>query len=96
MISGRAPPKSGAHTPGAPQGSHDRDERARHGRTAGPPAAAQGLGYLAAATGPLAVGLVHGATGGWRGGLVLLPAVPVAQAVAGMAAARPRPVDAAA
>ena len=59
-------------------------------------AAAQGVGYLVAATGPLAVGLLHGATGEWRGGLVLLLAVLVAQAVAGMAAARPRLVDAAA
>ncbi len=49
-----------------------------------------------AATGPLAVGLLHGATGEWRAGLVLLLAVLVAQAVAGMAAARPRLVDAAA
>jgi hypothetical protein len=40
------------------------------------------------------VGLLHGATGEWRGGPVL--AVLVAQAVAGTAAARPRLVDAAA
>ena len=35
-------------------------------------AAAQSLGYLLAATGPLAVGLLHEATDGWTAGLVLL------------------------
>jgi CP family cyanate transporter-like MFS transporter len=59
-------------------------------------AASQGLGYLVAATGPLAVGLLHEATGGWRGGLLLLLAVLVAQAAVGLVAARPRLVDAAA
>lgn len=59
-------------------------------------AASQSLGYLVAATGPLAVGLLHEATGGWRGGLLLLLAVLVAQAAVGLAAARPRLVDAAA
>ena len=66
------------------------------GQTGRLSAAAQGTGYLVAATGPLAVGLLHGATGEWRGGLVLLLAVLVAQAAAGLAAARPRLVDAAA
>ena len=66
------------------------------GQTGRLSAAAQGLGYLVAATGPLAVGLLHGATGEWRSGLVLLLAVLVAQAAAGLAAARPRLVDASA
>ena len=35
-------------------------------------AAAQSVGYLLAATGPLAVGLLHEATGAWRAGLLLL------------------------
>ena len=59
-------------------------------------AASQTAGYLVAATGPLAVGLLHDATGDWRGGLLLLLALLVAQAAAGLAAARPRLVDAAA
>jgi CP family cyanate transporter-like MFS transporter len=59
-------------------------------------AASQSAGYLVAATGPLAVGLLHQATGGWRGGLLLLLALLVAQAAVGLVAARPRLVDAAA
>ncbi|MDP9459794.1 MAG: MFS transporter [Actinomycetota bacterium] len=53
-------------------------------------AASQSLGYLVAATGPLGVGLLHEATGGWRGGLVLLLAVLVGQAAVGLVAARPK------
>ena len=66
------------------------------GQTGRLSAAAQGAGYMVAATGPLSVGLLHGATGGWRAGLVLLLAVLVAQLAVGLAAARPRLVDAAA
>ncbi|TFV64028.1 UNVERIFIED_ORG: MFS transporter [Bacillus sp. AZ43] len=57
-------------------------------------AASQSLGYLLAATGPLAVGLLHEATDGWRTGLFLLLAILVAQLVVGLAAARPRLVRA--
>jgi CP family cyanate transporter-like MFS transporter len=57
-------------------------------------AAAQSTGYLLAATGPLAVGLLHEVTGGWTAGLVLLLAVLVAQLAVGLAAARPRLVQA--
>jgi MFS transporter, CP family, cyanate transporter len=57
-------------------------------------AAGQSAGYLVASTGPLAVGLLHDATGGWRAGLFLLLAVTVAQTVVGLAAARPRLVGA--
>ena len=57
-------------------------------------AAAQSVGYLVAATGPLAVGLLHEATGGWTAGLNLLLAVLVVQLVVGLAAARPRLVRA--
>ena len=57
-------------------------------------AAAQSVGYLVAATGPLAVGLLHEATGGWTAGLTLLLALLVVQLVIGLAAARPRLVRA--
>lgn len=59
-------------------------------------AAAQSVGYLLAATGPLAVGLLHEATGGWRAGLGLLVGVTVLQLIAGVDAARPRLVSASA
>jgi CP family cyanate transporter-like MFS transporter len=57
-------------------------------------AAAQSTGYLLAATGPLAVGLLHEATGGWTAGLILLLVVILAQLAVGLAAARPRVVGA--
>jgi CP family cyanate transporter-like MFS transporter len=57
-------------------------------------AAAQSVGYLVAATGPLAVGLLHEATDGWTAGLVLLLALLVVQLIVGLAAARPRLVRA--
>jgi MFS transporter, CP family, cyanate transporter len=57
-------------------------------------AAAQSVGYLVAATGPLAVGLLHEATGGWTAGLTLLLAVLAVQFLVGLAAARPRLVRA--
>jgi len=57
-------------------------------------AAAQSVGYLVAATGPLAVGLLHEAGGSWRPGLVLLLGLLVAQVAVGLAAARPRLVGA--
>lgn len=57
-------------------------------------ASAQSIGYLIAATGPLAVGLLHETTGDWTPGLVLLLAVLAVQTVIGVAAARPRLVAA--
>jgi MFS transporter, CP family, cyanate transporter len=57
-------------------------------------AASQSLGYLVAASGPLAVGLLHEATGTWRAGLLLLLGVLVAQLAVGLVAARPRLVGA--
>jgi CP family cyanate transporter-like MFS transporter len=57
-------------------------------------ASAQSVGYLIAATGPLAVGLLNDATGAWTTSLVLLLAVVVAQTAAGLAAGRPRLVSA--
>jgi MFS transporter, CP family, cyanate transporter len=53
-------------------------------------AAAQSVGYLLAATGPLGIGLLHGATGEWRVALGVLLVVLTAQTVVGLGAARPR------
>jgi CP family cyanate transporter-like MFS transporter len=57
-------------------------------------ASAQSIGYLIAATGPLAVGLLHDATDSWTSGLLFLLAMLAAQTGAGLAAARPRLVRA--
>jgi CP family cyanate transporter-like MFS transporter len=57
---------------------------------AGLSAMAQGLGYLIASTGPMLVGLLHEATGGWTVSLLALLAALVAQLVAGVLAGRPR------
>lgn len=51
---------------------------------------AQGVGYLIAATGPLTLGVIHGATGTWTLPLALLLALGVPQLLAGLGAARPR------
>jgi CP family cyanate transporter-like MFS transporter len=51
---------------------------------------AQTVGYLLAALGPLLVGVLHAATGGWSVPLVLLLALLVPQLVCGVAAGRPR------
>ncbi|MFJ9518923.1 MFS transporter [Kitasatospora sp. NPDC101801] len=50
---------------------------------------AQTGGYLLAALGPLAVGTVRTATGGWTAPLLLLLALVVPEAVCGLLAARP-------
>jgi CP family cyanate transporter-like MFS transporter len=49
----------------------------------------QGVGYLLAAIGPLAVGLLHGATGGWTAALVVMLAGIAVQIVFGFFAGRP-------
>jgi len=51
---------------------------------------AQGVGYLIAATGPLAVGALRGATGSWTPGLILLIAVGAGQLTLGSLAVRDR------
>jgi CP family cyanate transporter-like MFS transporter len=51
---------------------------------------AQCFGYLLAAAGPLALGAVHQASGGWTVPLVILMAVLVPQTVVGLGAARDR------
>lgn len=49
----------------------------------------QSGGYLLAALGPLAVGVVHGATGGWTAPMLVLVALSVVMAGAGLVAGRP-------
>jgi len=51
---------------------------------------AQGTGYLIAAAGPLAVGFLHAATGGWRVPVLALLAVAALELWAGWLAARAR------
>jgi CP family cyanate transporter-like MFS transporter len=60
---------------------------------------AQSVGYLAASAGPLEVGLLHSATGGWGIPVALLLVLAAAELAAGLLAARPlvlpaRPGDA--
>ncbi len=64
------------------------------GQTGRLSAAAQSAGYLLAASGPVAVGVLTETTGGWLAGLLLLLGVVVAQTAVGVAAARPRLVSA--
>lgn len=54
---------------------------------------AQGVGYLIAAGGPVAVGIIHEATEGWTWPLIVLLLVLVPQLFSGLAAARPGYVD---
>jgi MFS transporter, CP family, cyanate transporter len=53
-------------------------------------ALAQGGGYLLATTGPLAVGLLHAATGAWNAPVILLLVLCVAELAAGWLAGRDR------
>jgi CP family cyanate transporter-like MFS transporter len=55
---------------------------------------AQGFGYLLAAAGPLVMGLLHAATGGWSVPLAWLVALCLAELLAGLAAGRARVVHA--
>jgi CP family cyanate transporter-like MFS transporter len=50
---------------------------------------AQSVGYLVASAGPLELGLLHSATGGWNIPFVLLLVIAVAELVMGVLAARP-------
>jgi CP family cyanate transporter-like MFS transporter len=54
---------------------------------------AQSTGYLIAASGPLVVGVLYEATGGWRLPLGFLLAAAVAQGAVGLMIARPRFVE---
>jgi CP family cyanate transporter-like MFS transporter len=53
---------------------------------------AQGVGYLIAIPGPILIGALHDATGGWRVPLALMTALMVPQLLAGMAAGRDRQI----
>ncbi|HEX5404547.1 MAG TPA: MFS transporter [Pseudonocardiaceae bacterium] len=61
--------------------------------TASLSAFAQGVGYLIAACGPLLFGVLHGATGGWTGSLLVLWVALVVATVTGWLACTPRTVD---
>ncbi|WP_213451449.1 CynX/NimT family MFS transporter [Rhizomonospora bruguierae] len=54
---------------------------------------AQSAGYLLASLGPLLVGLLYEATGGWLAPLWVLVAAAAVQTVSGLAVARPRYVE---
>jgi CP family cyanate transporter-like MFS transporter len=55
---------------------------------------AQGAGYLIASTGPLLIGLLHSATGGWTVPLTVLLGVAVLQVISGCLAGRDQTVSA--
>ena len=55
---------------------------------------AQGVGYLIASTGPLTIGYLHDATGGWTVPGIVLLAVAVLQLITGWLAGRARTVPA--
>ena len=61
--------------------------------TAGLSTMVQTVGYLVAATGPLAIGAVHDVTGSWTPALIVLLALLVPQTVIGLEAARNRTVS---
>ncbi|WP_110182012.1 MFS transporter [Nocardioides solisilvae] len=70
-----------------PARTHDPDVTARLSGFVQP------VGYLAAAAGPVLVGMLHDATGGWTAVLVLLGATAVPFTLAGLRAVRPVLVD---
>ncbi len=53
---------------------------------------AQSIGYLFAIPGPILVGALHDASGGWRVPLALMVALMIPQVIAGMAAGRNRQI----
>ena len=55
---------------------------------------AQGIGYLLASTGPLLIGFLHTATGGWDVPLTVLLGVAVLQLITGWLAGRAKTVPA--
>lgn len=55
---------------------------------------AQGVGYVIAATGPLAAGLLHDATGSWDGPIAALGSITAVTLVFGLLAARERTITA--
>ncbi|MCP3802382.1 hypothetical protein NLX83_24240 [Allokutzneria sp. A3M-2-11 16] len=67
---------------------------ADHGQAAALAGMAQSIGYLVAAAGPLLLGVLHDATGGWVLPLALLGAISLVMAVVGYGAGRERHVAA--
>ncbi len=67
-----------------------RSPDARH--TAQVSTMAQGFGYLTASLGPIGIGAVHAASGGWTVPLAVLAALLVPQLIAGVLASRERQV----
>jgi CP family cyanate transporter-like MFS transporter len=53
----------------------------------------QGVGYLIAAGGPVAIGVLHDATGSWTPPLLVLIGLLVPQVACGLVAARPGTID---
>ena len=53
---------------------------------------AQGFGYLLASVGPIGIGAIHDASGGWTVPLVVLGALLVPQLMSGISASRERHV----
>lgn len=53
----------------------------------------QSIGYLVAAAGPLAIGALYGATGGWTVPIWVLLVLLVPQLILGLLASRERYVD---
>jgi cyanate permease len=53
---------------------------------------AQGFGYLLAGAGPVAIGTLHAASGGWTVPLAVLTVLLVPQLIAGVLASRERHV----
>ncbi|GAA2222854.1 MFS transporter [Herbiconiux moechotypicola] len=53
----------------------------------------QGIGYAVGALGPLLLGVLHDATGGWTASLLFLLGVAVALAIAGFVVAKPRMLE---
>ncbi len=70
-----------------------RSPDARH--TAQVSTMAQGFGYLLASLGPIGIGAIHAASGGWTAPLAVLAALLVPQLIAGTLASRERQVLAA-
>jgi CP family cyanate transporter-like MFS transporter len=69
--------------------------RGRDGRSAAALSGmAQTVGYLVAATGPLSVGALHDATGGWTAPLLLTVVYAIAMMIFGLGAGRPGFVEA--
>ncbi|RYF46264.1 MAG: MFS transporter [Comamonadaceae bacterium] len=66
---------------------------AHHGQAAALSGMAQGVGYLLAALGPIAIGWLHDSTKGWTSSLVALLVLLGFQLVAGLLAGRDRTIE---